>query len=171
MPHLQLADGQRYLAEVQPQDLYVFIPDDETGATGKWVREDYFDNLDGMVWEQTMAALAPYQPDQMSGIFSGIKERIAERRERRTDRKEGRQEKRQQRAETGLFGGKLKGFISSLIPGGGGQQQFPTDGGTRGIDIDWSSTPPTFWEQNKTPILIGGAVLVAGGIYLATRNK
>ena len=32
-------------------------------------------------------------------------------------------------------------------------------------------TQPTFFEQYKTPLLIGGAVLVAGGLYLATRKK
>ena len=30
---------------------------------------------------------------------------------------------------------------------------------------------PSFFEKNKTPLLIGGAVLLAGGIYLATKKK
>jgi len=29
----------------------------------------------------------------------------------------------------------------------------------------------SFFEKNKTPLLIGGAVLLAGGIFLATRKK
>lgn len=29
----------------------------------------------------------------------------------------------------------------------------------------------SFFQKNKTPLLIGGAVLLAGGIYLATRKK
>lgn len=177
MAYLELAEnygGTNYYSSLaeDPQDLYIFVPNDSTGESGMYVREDYFDNLSPLEWEQTMEALAPYQPEQLSGIFSGMRERIAERRERRTERKDARQEKRVARAGTGLFGGKLKSFIGGLIPGQDPQQPAPSyQDPTRDFQIGFTDVQPTFWDKNKMWIIPAGAVVLVGGVYLLTKKK
>lgn len=175
MAYLELAENggfNRYMAENSPEDLYIFVPDTPSGESGKWVREDYFDNLDPVTWERVMEELADYQPEQLSGLFSGMRERIAERRERRTERRDTRQDRRQTRAEGGgIFGG-----IGKAIGGlfGGGQDQAPVqqyDQGGRGLQVDFNTEPETFWDKNKMWIIPAGGVVVIGGIYLLTKKK
>jgi len=181
MPHLQLAEGfTRYLAE-DPKDLYVFVPSNYDGTEGQFVREDYFDNLSPQEWEMVMAELADYQPQQMNGIFSNIRENIAARRERRDERKEAKQQASIERIESrseGLFGGKLRNFVGSLIPGAPAAAQTPIQQPIRGMmpnsrafDLDFSTQPPSFFEQNKgwlIPVGLGAAGL---GIYFLTKKK
>jgi hypothetical protein len=194
MAYLELAEGYggvtryqgmngftRYMAENNPTELYVFVPDDPTGETGQWVREDYFDNLPDGEWEMVMDALADFQPDQMSGIFSNIRENIQERRERRAERKDAKQEAKMQRIENrsqGIFGGKLKNLVGSLIPDVGGAQagMMPQQGMPMTRDPQFSfdfqaGQQQSFFDRNKAWIIPVGAGVVIGGIYLATRKK
>lgn len=181
MAYLQLAENSngfnRYLAE-SPEEFYIFVPNDATGESGIWVREDYFDDLPESEWERVMSELADYQPEMMNGIFSRIRENIAERRERRAERKDARQTSRMERIEGrsgGLFGGKLKGFIGSLIPGAGQQMQPGAmdmqPGQTRDLSIQWQDQPQSWAQRNKIPLIIGGVAVAGGIIYLATRKK
>ncbi len=188
MAYLELAEsGIDYFQNIQqadrtlsqtfeqyPEDLYIFIPDDETGQNGIWVREDYFDDLTDDEWERTMDGLADYQPEMMNGIFSRMRENIAARRQRRSERKETRQTTRTARIEGregGLFGGKLKGFISSLIPGGEQPYIEPGVNGGRGFEVGFTTEQPTFFDKNKGWILPVGGLLIVGGIVMATRSK
>jgi hypothetical protein len=73
----------------------------------------------------------------------------------------------------GLFGGKLKSFIGSIIPGA----QTPADQmpmtPTRDpvLDFSFQTQPPTFFERNKGLIIGVGAVVLIGGIYFITKKK
>ena len=51
--------------------------------------------------------------------------------------------------------------------------QGQVNGQQFGVNYDPSAAQaqPSFFQKNKIPLLIGGAVLAAGGIYLATRKK
>jgi LPXTG-motif cell wall-anchored protein len=53
------------------------------------------------------------------------------------------------------------------------QKDFTITGspGSLDVSIDNADGEESFFQRNKIPLLIGGAVLVAGGIYLATRKK
>lgn len=171
MAYLELADNDPFHNLSAPaEELYIFVPNDESGQDGIYVREDYFDDLPAAEWENVMMQLAPYQPEQLSGIFSGMKERIAERRERRTDRRETRATKRETRAaQGGIFGGIGKSIAG--IFGGGGQQALAPDTSTRDFSVGFTDTPPSFLDKNKAWLIPVGIVTVVGGIYLATKKK
>jgi len=185
MPYLELAENvggvdyyQSLAQNTTTQDLYVFVPTDPSGQTGKWVREDYFDNLPPAQWEQVMEELADYQPDMMNGIFSNIRENIAARRERRGERKDARQDSKMERIEGrsgGLFGGKLKNLVSSFIPdmGGGAGMNVPTGlpPMTRDMSIEFGTEPPSFFDKNKAWLIPVGAAALIGGVYLITKKK
>jgi LPXTG-motif cell wall-anchored protein len=51
--------------------------------------------------------------------------------------------------------------------------QGQVNGQQFGVNYDPAAAQgqPSFFQKNKIPLLIGGGVLVAGGIYLATRKK
>ena len=194
MPYLQLAESgidyfqgiqnsTRTLAENNPEELYIWIPDDPTGQTGKWVREDYFDGLTDAQWEAVMGELADFQPTQMNGIFDRIRENIAARRQRRDERRSQRQESRMKRIEGregGLFGGKLKGFISSLIPGGDQTGMMPatgfdTTGGMMTRDPNWNiefGSQPSWFDRNKGWVLpVGGLAILGTGYLIYKQTK
>ena len=188
MAYLELAEGYlneqpgfvRYMAET-PEDLYVFVPTTPDGSEGMYVREDYFDNLPPGEWERVMNELADYQPAHMNGIFSRIRENIAARRERRDERKTARQDSQMKRIEGrsgGLFGGKLKGFIGSLIPGGDqAGMNMPTSapGGmmpTRDPwNIDFQAGQQSWFDQNKAWVIPAGIGAAALTVYLVTKKK
>jgi len=195
--YLQLADkGDQWLDSLaengdSPQDLYIFVPDDPSGRSGKWVREDFFDNLSPLEWESVMDELEPFQPQaQLSGVFSNWKEKRAARKEDRsikkgekTRRKEerhaskmaGRSTRQQRRLMKGgesgeggergmeIFRG-VTDTIGGIFGGGGGQQQ-------RGFEGGFGFEPEKSWMAKNWPILVVGGVVVIGGIALATRKK
>lgn len=201
MSYLQLAENDPYnrLAEGNPLKNYIFIPAGMLGMTSDtYVREDFFDGLNADDYKKTITMLAPYQNTGMNGILDtavsfipGVgpvaagglniaKKLIA---------------KRQERVAAGtakpLFkaGGKISNLIGKLK---GMKGQAATDentamtkkagpfdieasgniGGTQfNVQAGDDETKQSFFQKYKTPLLIGGGVLVAGGLYLALRKK
>jgi hypothetical protein len=177
MAYLQLADKStdafyQSLAE-NPKEFYVFVPDSPNAETGSWVREDYFDHLPPAQWNAVMNALEPYQPEMMSAIFDGSgKARREQKKSLRMERKVARTEN----VKTGnTFGSKLIGGIQNVVGAITGNTAG-TDAQTRGLELPTydiqvgSETPTKKWYEN--PLVIGGgAILLLGGIYLATKKK
>lgn len=170
MAYLQLAENAQSeqafynsLAE-NPKQFYVFVPAEGTPNGGVWVREDYFDNLPADEWQKTMVALAPYQPQQMSGIISNIRENIQERRERRDIRRDARSEQVQQ---GGTFGQRLLNTVGGIF--GKGDQAAQTKE-MQLPDYQVQIGNEKQWYQNPL-VIVGGLAAVGGIIYLATRNK
>ena len=192
MAYLQLADNSyTSLAEdiMANSDKYVFIPQGFRGAAKDlYVREDLFDSLPDSVYDSLMMQLSSYQNTGLSGK--------ADRKARRKERKDAkaakkatrgggaRREARQKRLETkwagkeakagakgsgkgAAFLDKVGGIVGNIVGGG---QALDVQAGADGLSVDYG-TEPTFFEQYKIPLIIGGVVLVGGGIYLATRKK
>jgi len=188
MAFLQLADNYSMLAQNRSEN-YIFIPAGYAGSTKDMnVREDYFDNLNDAEYMAMINELAPFQSQGLSavgiaavgaGAFNVAKNLI---------------NRRKARVAAGtakpLF--KPGGLISRIgdrikaKQAGAGdlqtvtnQNNLPLDtrgggvqiGGT--IDIGGNEQPqePTFFQKYKMPILIGGGLIVAGTIFLATRKK
>lgn len=170
MAYLQLAENNseqafyNSLAE-NPKQFYLFVPNDQAPNGGVWVREDYFDNLSPEDWTKTMAALAPYQPQQMSGIISNIRQNIQERRERRDIRRDARTEAVQQ---GGTFGSRILNTVSSLF-GKGDQTAQTKDVQLPDYQVQIGSEQKQ-WYQNPV-VIVGGLAAIGGIIYLATRKK
>jgi len=164
MSYLQLAeDPYSYLAANDPKQLYVFVPAGFMGATqDTYIREDKFDNLPENQYQIIMQQLAPYQP-------AGLSDRES-RRAARTEKKSARRDAKQKRVETrsAAIGSALqKGgdLIKGLI---GGQQPIDVQAG--GLDISYD-TQPSFFEKNKTLVIVGGLAVLAGGVYLIAKKK
>lgn len=171
MAYLQLAERNNSeqafynsLAE-NPKQFYVFVPNEQAANGGVWVREDYFDNLPADEWSKTMAALAPYQPQQMSGIISNIRENIQERRERRDIRRDARTEAVQQ---GGTFGQRILNTVGSLF-GKGDQAAQTKEMQLPEYQVQIGNEPKQ-WYQNPV-VIVGGLAAIGGIIYLATRKK
>lgn len=186
--YLQLAESPyNKLAEMTSQDLskYVFIPEGYKGATKDlYIREDLLDTLPDFVYDQMMIELRPYQNTGLSGIFDKAKARRDARRAnkegkkggsaRRADRlkriearqagKAGRAEKRSALLTNitdkvaGIFGG-------SKAPAG-----LDVSVGPGGVDVDLD-TDPTFWDQYKVPIIVGGVAIGGFIAYKALTKK
>jgi len=171
MPYLQLADKSsdafyNSLAE-NPKEFYVFVPDSPNGETGAWIREDYFDNLPRPQWNAVMDALEPYQPEMMSAGGVGK----ARRQAKKADRLERREARTENVKSGNTFGSKLIAGAKDIV--GSITGQTPQ---TRGLELPTydiqvgSETPTKKWYEN--PLVIGGgAILLLGGIYLATKKK
>ncbi|MEI8136124.1 MAG: hypothetical protein WCH21_02250 [Bacteroidota bacterium] len=166
---------------------YIFIPNVDGG--GVYIREDKFDSMPHDQFVKFVATLAPYQPEVKAGELSegeylaSRSERKAarqkkkdlknEEKESKTKRKEEKSASkaavRQAKADkktsgkgfdwdkAGEIGGKLIGKIT-----GKGEEDAS---GNAGAAIE-----PT--PIYKNPLFIaGGAALLLGGIFLATRKK
>ena len=186
MAFLQLADNYSMLAQNRSEN-YIFIPAGYAGATKDMnVREDYFDNLTDAEYMAMIRELAPFQSQGLSavgiaavgaGAFNVAKNLIARRKARVA-------------AGTAKPLFKPGGLISRIgekikaKQAGAGdlqtvtnQNNLPVDtrGGGSGsfeFNIDDQTEPAqTFFQKYKMPILIGGGLIVAGGIFLATRKK
>ena len=176
MAYLQLAEN--YLA-ASPMEMYIFIPAGFRGSEKDvYVREDIFDNLPENEYRQIMQELAPYQPAGLSAKDPGKK---AARKAERAAKKEGkggaaRREAKQLRVETrakargeggGLFG---KAIDAATNIFGKKDLDVSVDGGSVDVSYD-KPEEESFFAKNKIPLLIGGAAVVAGAIYLATKKK
>jgi len=166
------------LAEApQDENPYIFIPDFEQGNGGIFVRDDKFDYLPADQYSLFLQLLAPYQPNPEAwseDIFlHGFFKTFFKNRE---ERKQKRQERRSQRAESKSRAREAKilkasrgepSVLDKIIDGATsifGKKDDTTDTTAPGA----TDTTPFY----KKPIfLIGGAVLLAGGIYLATKKK
>lgn len=192
MSYLQLAENDPYnkLAEGNPLKNYIFIPAGMLGmSSDTYVREDFFDGLNAEDYQKTISMLAPYQNQGLSfipgiGAIAGTGLNIAK----------NLIAKRAERVAAGtakpLFkaGGKISNLIGKLK---GLKAQAATDQNTmptKGEPIQPEQQPKdfpiagnlqfgnppqeeSFFKKYKTPLLIGGGVLVAGGLYLALRKK
>lgn len=173
MAYLQLADDPyTHLAAGNVKELYLFIPAGFMGAEqDMYVREDKFDSLPENEYQILMAKLAPFQNTGLSGKGSDKRaERRAKRKAEKETKKATKREARQKRVETRSAAlSSVLGKASDIV--GGILGKTPTvDVESGGLDISYS-TEPTFWEKYKTPVIIGGVLLIGGGIYLATRKK
>jgi hypothetical protein len=177
MAYLQLAEN--YLAAA-PMEMYIFIPAGFRGSREDvYIREDILDDLPEMEYRSIMQELAPYQPSGMSAKDPGKK---AARKAARAEKKEGkggaaRREAKQLRVETrakargeggGLFG-KAIDAATNIFGKKDLDIEFDQAGGVN-VAFD-PATEESFFSKNKIPLLIGGAAVVAGVIYLATKKK
>ena len=70
------------------------------------------------------------------------------------------------------IGAKLKGAISKLKKKGAAPEQIAIPEAIVAKTAAEETPPPTFFQKYKTPILIGGGLLIAGtAVYLLTRKK
>ena len=190
MSYLQLAENDPYnrLAEGNPLKNYIFIPAGMLGMqSDTYVREDFFDGLSADEYQKTITMLAPYQNQGLSaiGAIAGIGLNVAKKLIAN----------RQARVAAGtakpLFkaGGKLSNLVGKLK---GMKAQAATDqnaavapieknqpfdiqasgnvGGTE-FNVQAGEEKESFIKKYKTPLLIGGGLLVAGGLFLALRKK
>ena len=154
-----------------------------------YVREDFFDGLSADEYQKTITMLAPYQNQGLSaiGAIAGIGLNVAKKLIAN----------RQARVAAGtakpLFkaGGKLSNLVGKLK---GMKAQAATDqnaavapieknqpfdiqasgnvGGTQfNVQAGDEEQKESFIKKYKTPLLIGGGLLVAGGLFLALRKK
>ena len=192
MSYLQLAENDPYnrLAEGNPLNNYIFIPAGMLGMqSDTYVREDFFDGLSADEYQKTITMLAPYQNQGLSaiGAIAGIGLNVAKKLIAN----------RQARVAAGtakpLFkaGGKLSNLVGKLK---GMKAQAATDqnaavapieknqpfdiqasgnvGGTQfNVQAGDEEQKESFIKKYKTPLLIGGGLLVAGGLFLALRKK
>jgi hypothetical protein len=190
MAYLQLADnGYSHLAQ-RPNEYYIFIPKGfRNAAKDSYIREDLFDNLSPYDYAEIMEELAPYQNTGLSDKASRKADRAAKK-GAKADKKElqgggarraARAERQDQRQQAKIAkkaaGGGAGGFLDKVI--GGAKDIFGKNdsidiqaGGGGGIRVDYDpGAEPTFFEKYKVPLIIGGVVVVAGGIYLVTKKK
>jgi hypothetical protein len=183
--YLQLAEGGDDSTESNP---YIFVPAGLYGMPKSvYIREDYFDYLPNIEFNEMMRQLAPYQPEVQQGMSErGFLHDRASRKARREEKKKLKNEKKAAKNELikaravakteGRGGDVLKSVVSGLsnIFGKGDSSgttdvappPSPPGGGGGGGDDDDEPTP--FY---KNPWVIGGAALLTGGIIYAVTRK
>jgi len=174
--YLELADEPAYLGTANALEYMVQVPNGQGGFM--WVREDLLDDIsDAELYE-----LLQMQP-HLSGIFGKFKSMVGRRKERKQTEKfakkdkrfERREDKRQTRTDRkgGSFLDRLTGSVQQVVGSLPGKQApaetrdasdfFPQITGSANVGV-------AQWWQN--PMVIGaGALVVVGGIYLATKKK
>lgn len=197
--YLELAEGEnngnyQALAET-PGGNYVFIPGGflPNFAADTYVRADYFaSNYDADTAYQILNALAPYQKETMSeGLISTALQFIPGAgpiASKGLDFAKNLIAKRQAAVAAGTAKpiGKPGGFLDKLrgkLTGGTAapapapapaaqDQQKDLQVGFNLQTQQQGEAKPTFWQKNKTPILIGGAALaIVGTLLIVTRKK
>jgi len=194
MGYLQLAENDPYqhLAEVPSSAMrfYVFIPEGYRGASkDMYVREDVLDDLPEETYTQIMSELQPYQNTGLSAPADRASRKAA-----RDTRKAGREDRKNKRAaagetrqaarterqrlrseakgkNAGAFAGildKVTGAATSIF--GSGSVDVQAGGGDFSVDYS-APQEESFFSKYKLPILIGGAAVIGGVIYLTTRKK
>ena len=187
MSYLQLAENETYyLAENDPKELYIFVPQGYRGAEKDlYIREDLLDDLSDDQYNLMMYELSSFQNTGLSASAT----RKARREERRAARKEkkaqrgagARREARQKRIEARQAGRTQRGGIGGALDKIGGIVGgiFGTNAQDKSLDVSYQDgdfgvtyeDEPSFFERNKLPLLIGGAVIIGGVIYLTMRKK
>ena len=174
-----------------------FLPEFENDT---YVRADYFDKYDPTTAEALINALAAQQTVGLSVVgvaaIAGGGLKLAKNLIEKRKAKVAAGTAKPIFGAGGIFKGKPGGFIDKIKGSGvigrlknaaaapepqdrllpeqpvGGSVQLP--GGQFNVGFTPSEQPAgqgSFFQKNKTLLLIGGAVLVGGGIYLATRKK
>jgi LPXTG-motif cell wall-anchored protein len=192
--YLELAEGENngnYTALAEGggvMDAYVFIPAGFLPEFDKdtYVRADYFNKFDPTTAEALLNALASTQTVGLS--FIGIAAAASGGLKLAKNLIDKRKAAVAAGTKKPIFGqGGVLQSIKDKIGKGGGMapvateptKEFPAAGGSLNLPggtIDLNLTPqeppkPSFFKQYKMPLIIGGAVLLAGGIYLATKKK
>jgi len=192
--YLELAEGENngnYTALAQGggvMDAYVFIPAGFLPEFEKdtYVRADYFNKFDPTTAEALLNALASTQTVGLS--FIGIAAAASGGLKFAKNLIDKRKAAVAAGTKKPIFGqGGVLQSIKDKIGKGGGMapvateptKEFPAAGASLNLPggtIDLNLTPqeppkPSFFTKYKTPLIIGGVVLAAGGIYLATRKK
>ena len=196
--YLELAENnnQGYYGQMAQEgedvsDLYVYIPAQFTDTgEGMYVREDSFDMLPDIQWEQLQDVVEPFQERGLSLFGLGKKGRS-----RRKGRRDARHQKKlvkmgvrqaniKIRGESGGGAlGKIGGMISNIFGGGGGAQAggyeapfAPVQGPGFAPDFSKTATAPEKkllgMKQNTAIMVIGGVgVLIIGGLFMMGRRK
>jgi len=192
--YLELAEGENngnYTALAQGggvMDAYVFIPAGFLPEFDKdtYVRADYFNKFDPTTAEALLNALASTQTVGLS--FIGVAAAASGGLKLAKNLIDKRKAAVAAGTKKPIFGqGGVLQSIKDKIGKGGGMapvateptKEFPAAGGSinlPGGTIDLNLTPqeppkPSFFTKYKMPLIIGGVVLAAGGIYLATKKK
>jgi hypothetical protein len=200
MAYLQLAEDNPYtrLAEDSTMGNYLFIPAGTLGMeTDTYVRSDFFDSLPDNEFNATMTILAPYQNTGMNDglvtdavgaipVFGGVAKfganligKIAKN--RKDKQQAGVPIKPIFKGKPGGLIDKIKGAVSKnkTKPDKTDEltKDFPIielDGTIGGSQFNVGLNPteePTFFKKYKTPLLIGGGLLVAFGAYKLIKKK
>jgi hypothetical protein len=186
MGYLQLAeDPYMHLAEVPAQNMkfYVFIPAGYRGAEkDMYIREDVLDDLPEATYSQIMSELQQYQTTGLSDAKEDRKKRKADRNARKDTRANAgktRQEARTKRQELrstakAQGGGKfadILGTVAGTAKDIFGKGNVDVNAGGGGFQVQYDPNEETFFSKYKIPLLLGGAALIGGTIYLLTRKK
>ena len=193
MAFLQLADDNYSMLAQNRSENYIFIPAGYAGATKDMnVRADYFDNLTDAEYMAMMQELAPYQNQGLSAVGAALVagkaiSALGPFAKNLIDRRKARVAAGTAKPlfKPGGLISRIGDRIKAKQAGGGdlqpvtNQNNLPLDtrgggvqiGGTIDIGGDEQPQEQTFFQKYKMPILIGGGLLVAGTIFLATRKK
>ncbi len=194
MGSLQLADaGNSAHLSQPPSHLYIWVPDDDSGETGKYVREDFFDVYSDVQFDAIMDLLAPYQDEGLEDNHLGFRlfgigkpsARQQDRRDRRNTRKDQKIQMKDARIQKKLAVGRgeipgglesITGAISGIFGGGAQPDMEPLPGGAmprlgRGVSVDIGSGVGSTPNWVKPVAIVGGLLIIGGVIYMATKKK
>lgn len=192
--YLQLAEGEnenyQALAQNDTSDAYIYVPANFLNNTEPmYVRADYFAvNYDPQTANMLLDQLAPLQTQGMSilpiaGLVTGaisLGKKLIENRKAKVAagtakplfKKGGLIDKlktklQQKKGETEAPAVMDKNLTVPV----GGSVTLPGGTITAGFEPAAPATQQSFFQKNKTLILVGGGLLLVGGIYLATRKR
>lgn len=187
MAYLQLAENDYNMLAAANYDKYVFIPEGFRGAAkDSYIREDLFDDLPDSMYNQLMTELDQFNQVGLSSK-ADRKARREEGKKMKATKKAGRgavarREARQKRIETraaarektGGFAGILGkvGDIAGNIMGTRSADLSVTGGaGDFSASFDGGGDEMTFFEQYKTPLIIGGVAIGGLVLYSVLKKK
>ena len=174
-----------HLAEVPAQNMkfYVFIPAGYRGAEkDMYIREDVLDDLPEATYTQIMSELKQYQTTGLSDAKEDRAKRKADRNARKDTRANAgktRQEARTKRQElrstakaqgNGKFADIL-GTVAGTAKDIFGKGNIDVNAGGGDFSASYSGADESFFSKYKIPLILGGAVVIGGAIYLFTRKK
>jgi hypothetical protein len=195
MALLQLAEGMNYLAEDNnPMKDYIFIPGGMFGVTeDTYVRQDFFDGLEDKEYEAVITSLAPFQNTGISagpveiavGLLPGgavaskgiaVAKYLIANKKKRTENGTANP---LLKGKSGSLIAKVKGAVEKITGKVDQTKKLPavdvsgTVGGTT-FDVNTNVAPASgnFFQKYKTPLLIGGGLVVAFfGYKLISKKK
>lgn len=189
MGYLQLAENpyNRLAEGIPAKDLFVFVPAGFRGSVkDMWIREDAFDGMNDVEYLELMRSLEPYQNAGLSYGFtqlSGKAERQARRdarkakKQSKADVKQAKREAKIERAKSGktaldsIIGG-AQNIVGTIFGTNAGTDQTKLDvqGTVGGVEFD-IEPEQSFFEKNKTLIIVGGIGLGGLALYMLTKKR
>jgi hypothetical protein len=162
------ASNKAYHIHTKP---FIYVPNHKYLGIPAFIREDKFDRLNPTEYKDLMNALAKHQREVKSGLMSEEdymlsksigkqkRELKLERKKAKTDVIKSKADAKRTRAGAAQERATHKGIAGSIF-GGKNQGGAPT------------ATPTPFLQTPTGMAVIGGgALLLIGGIYLATKKK